>query len=340
MNIKEVAQLAGVSTATVSRTINGSDKVTPETAELVRKAIERLRYFPNTNAQALGSGRSSLYGLIISDITNPFFPELVKSFEDLAIKSGLDVLVSNTDYDPQRTEHCIARLLQRKVDGVAIMTTEMESGLIEEFSRRQIPLVFLDTARPQRNVSTVSVDYAAGIDAAIEHLYTLGHRRIAFIRGSSKHKSSQMRLDAFKKSMRARKLALAAEDIVVGDHTMDGGFTAMQQLLARQKNPQAVICSNDLTAIGALGAIHRTGLRVPKDISLVGFDDITMSAYTEPPLTTIHLSRSAIAHAAFTALRNHGNRNQKREQVIQPNLVIRGTTAKPEEKQKKHLPQK
>ena len=335
MNIKQVAQLAGVSTATVSRTINGSDKVTPETAEQVRKAIQTLRYFPNTNAQALGSGRSSLYGLIISDITNPFFPELVKSFEDLAIKNGLDILVSNTDYDPQRTEHCIARLLQRKVDGVAIMTTEMESGLIEEFSRRQIPLVFLDTARPQRNVGTVNVDYATGIDAAIEHLHTLGHRRIAFIRGSSQHKSPQLRLEAFKKSMRARKLALAASDVVAGDHTMEGGFAAMQQLLAHKQAPQAVICSNDLTAMGALGAIHRAGLRVPKDISLVGFDDITMSAYTEPPLTTVHLSRSEIARAAFTALYHHGERGHKREQVIQPSLVIRGTTAQPAERSRK-----
>src|SRR5579875_369956 len=162
MNIKQVARLAGVSTATVSRTINGSDKVTPETAARVRKAIEKLHYYPNTNARALGSGRSSLYGLIISDITNPFFPELVKSFEEIAVKNGLEILVANTNYDPHRTEHCVSRMLQRKVDGLAIMTTEMDERLREELSRRQIPLVFLDTAHPERNVSNIKLDYAAG----------------------------------------------------------------------------------------------------------------------------------------------------------------------------------
>src|ERR1700733_5738933 len=145
MNIREVARLAKVSTATVSRTINGSDKVTPETKERVQRAIEELGFYPNTWARALGSGRSNLYGLIISDITNPFFPELVKSFEDIAVQNGQEVLVANTNYDASRMELCVSRMLQRKGDGVAIMTSEMEERLITEFESREIPLVFLDT---------------------------------------------------------------------------------------------------------------------------------------------------------------------------------------------------
>src|ERR1700759_3761572 len=144
MNIREVARRARVSTATVSRTINGSDKVTPETKERVQRAIEELGFYPNTNARALGSGRSGLYGLIISDITNPYFPELVKAFEDIAVEHGQDVLIANTDYDPKRMETCVIRMLQRKVDGVAIMTSEMEERLIRNFSTRQIPVVFMD----------------------------------------------------------------------------------------------------------------------------------------------------------------------------------------------------
>src|ERR1700679_614100 len=144
MNIKAVAELAKVSTATVSRTMNGSAKVSPDTAERVRQAIEALNFYPDTNARALGSGRSSLYGLIISDITNPFFPELVKRFEDIAVQHGQEVLVANTNYDPARMEVCVSRMLQRKVDGVAIMTSEMEERLITEFESREIPLVFLD----------------------------------------------------------------------------------------------------------------------------------------------------------------------------------------------------
>src|SRR6201998_850897 len=136
MNIREVARLAKVSTATVSRTINGSDKVNPENKGRVQRAIEQLRFYPNPWARALGSGRSSLYGLIISDITNPFFPELVKSFEDVAVQFGQEVLVANTNYDPHRMELCVSRMLQRKADGVAIMTSEMEEHLIVELRSR------------------------------------------------------------------------------------------------------------------------------------------------------------------------------------------------------------
>src|SRR3984885_15193007 len=162
MNIKEVARLAKVSTATVSRTINGSDKVTAATAERVRRAIETLKFYPNTNARALGSGRSSLYGLIISDITNPFFSELVKAFEDIAVVHGKEVLIANTNYDPERMKHCVTRMLERKVDGVAIMTSEMDDSLIEVFSRRNIPLVFLDTGTYTRSVRCVHIHYHPG----------------------------------------------------------------------------------------------------------------------------------------------------------------------------------
>src|ERR1700761_3642328 len=124
MNIKAVAKRAKVSTATGSRAMNGSARVSPETAARVRKAIEALNFYPDTNARALGSGRSNLYGLIISDITNPYFPELVKAFEDIAVEHGQDVLIVNTDYDPKRMERCVIRMLQRKVDGLAVMTSE------------------------------------------------------------------------------------------------------------------------------------------------------------------------------------------------------------------------
>src|SRR6201991_1566422 len=155
MNIKAVALKARVSTATVSRTINGSTIVNPRTAERVRKAIEALNFYPDVNARALGSGRSSLYGLIISDITNPFFPELVKAFEDIAVQYGQEVLVANTNYDPHRMEVCVSRMLQRKVDGVAIMTSEMAEHLIDEFNNRSIPLAFLDTATTPKGISNI-----------------------------------------------------------------------------------------------------------------------------------------------------------------------------------------
>ena len=270
MNINAVAKRAKVSTATVSRVMNGSAKVSPETAERVRQAIEALNFYPDTNARALGSGRSNLYGLIISDITNPFFPELVKAFEDLAVQHGQEVLIANTNYDPERMKICVRRMLQRKVDGVAIMTSEMDDRLIEDFSRRKIPLVFLDTGTPAPGVSCVRIDYSAGIDMAMEHLILLGHHRIGFISGPMKLSSARMRYTAFMESAARDHLDNNPRLIEQGNHQVDGGHEAMQRILASGARPTAVLASNDLTAIGAMGAIAEAGLRVPEDISVVG----------------------------------------------------------------------
>lgn len=328
MNIKEVARVAKVSTATVSRTINGSDKVTAKTAERVRRAIEALKYYPDTNARALGSGRSSLYGLIISDITNPFFPELVKSFEDVAVQFGREVLIANTNYDRQRMEHCVVRMLQRKVDGVAIMTSEMDDHLIGELSSRKIPLVFLDTGTPQRGISNIVVDYAAGIDAAVEHLRSLGHSDIAFISGPADLTSARVRRKAFLASMKRNGLSVGKERVEEANHRIDGGYAAMVRLLGKGKRPTAVMASNDMTAIGAMGAIFQHGLKVPHDISVIGFDDIAISAFTQPELTTVQLARSEIAKLAFRALQGIEDTATAKgmEYRIEPKLVERSST--------------
>jgi len=329
MNIKEVARVAKVSTATVSRTINGSDKVSEETALRVRRAIEKLRYYPDTNARALGSGRSSLYGLIISDITNPFFPELVKSFEDVAMRHGKEILVANTSYDPARAEHCAQRMLQRKVDGVAIMTSEMHSQVLEDFHRQGIPLIFLDTARARNEISRLVIDYQSGIEAAVEHLHSLGHTSIGFIAGPAKYHSAKIREKAFLKGMQKRNLPIPAHFIQKGDHTIGGGYQAMVQMLTGKHLPKAVITSNDLTAIGALRAIHEKNLRVPQDISIVGFDDITVSSYTEPPLTTVRIPRNEIAETAFHALVEMQKKHSINVHPIRTELVVRESTAPP-----------
>jgi DNA-binding LacI/PurR family transcriptional regulator len=332
MNIKAVAKRANVSTATVSRTMNGSAKVSPRTAERVRRAIAALNFYPNTNARALGSGRSSLYGLIISDITNPFFPELVRAFEDIALKHGKEVLIANTNYDPERMEHCVIRMLQRKVDGLAIMTSEMDERLVEVFSRRNIPLVFLDAGTPGPGISYIRIDYEAGVGAAMDHLTGLGHRSIAFLSGPQHLASARARLGAFRKYAAKRKLPITPGMIQEGDHRVEGGHAAMEHVFASGAHPTAVFASNDLTAIGAMGAIAEAGLRVPDDISVIGCDDIQLSAYTMPPLTTISLPRAEIANAAFRALLNAGSPNAAQPaagaiHTIHPALVLRRSTS-------------
>ena len=333
MNITAVAKRAGVSTATVSRVMNRTANVSPATAERVREAVEALNFYPDTNARALGSGRSGLYGLIISDITNPYFPELVKAFEDIAVEHGQDVLIANTDYDPKRMETCVIRMLQRKVDGVAIMTSEMEERLIQTFGQRQIPTIFMDAVTGVRSASTVSVDYSGGIAQAMQYLFELGHRDIAFISGPLALGSARARAEAFQAALQEHGITIRRNWLQEGDHRVEGGHHAMMRILESGSLPTAILGSNDLTAIGAMGAIHEKGLAIPGDISVVGFDDIELSAYTLPALTTVHVPRRELASTAFRALFRGRDeifdKNRRRNRhVIKTKLLVRQSTGK------------
>ncbi len=331
MNIQAVARRAGVSTATVSRTINGSDKVTQETADRVRAAIRDLSFHPNANARSLGSGRSNFYGLIISDITNPFFPEIAKAFEDVAIEHGQDVLIANTSYNPVRMEVCVRRMLQRKVEGVAIMTSEMDDHLIEMLRGQNIPIVLLDSGTPDAGISVVRIDYSAGVDSGMGHLLGLGHRRFAFISGPLHLASALTRFRAFNDGLARNHLVTHQALIREGNHRVDGGHDAMAQILESGALPTAIMASNDLTAIGAMGAIYERGLRIPEDVSVLGYDDIQLSAFTQPALTTIRLPRDEIARIAFRALfrsprQGTGKLIDGGEYLVQPTLVLRKST--------------
>jgi DNA-binding LacI/PurR family transcriptional regulator len=327
MSIREVAKRAGVSTATVSRTINGSEDVSPRTAAKVHKAIQELDFYPNTHARTLVSGRSRMLGLIISDITNPFFPDLVKSFEDRAVQGGLEVIIGNTDYDPKRMAGCIRRMVERKVDGVAIMTSEADAELVAELTRRNIPTVFLDTGKTGPRSANIVIDYAQGIREALQHLFSLNHRRIGFITGPLNLESARKRHAAFLAGVEVNGV-FDRELVQIGDHRIEGGAAAMKHLLQLTVRPTAVIASNDLSAIGALGAIHEAGLKVPEDISLVGFDDISFARLTQPALTTVQISRTQLAITAFAALEKLiGNDvSQQVDYAIPTQLVMRAST--------------
>jgi DNA-binding LacI/PurR family transcriptional regulator len=289
--------------ATVSRVINRIPSVDEKLAKKVWAAVKELGYFPNAQARALVSGRSSLIGVIISDITNPFFPELIQSFEDLAIKADYEILVGSTAYDLERMEVVIQRMLQRNVDGVAVMTFGIEAPLIKRLAAEGIPLVFMDVAPPEQGMSAIVVDYATGIHEAVQHLAVLGHRRIAFIAGPDSLLSASLRKRAFLSALATIGLAETPEYMFAGDHTLEGGIRGMEAFLHLHNIPTAIVCSNDMTAIGVLHAIARARLRVPEDISIIGFDDIHMARYTVPPLTTVQMSCRTIADMAFNALR-------------------------------------
>jgi DNA-binding LacI/PurR family transcriptional regulator len=335
MDIRTIARAANVSIATVSRTINHVVTVNPKIAKRVWEVIDELDYFPNTQARALVSGRSRLFGLIVSEITNPFFPELIQGFEDIAVEHGYEILVSSTNHDPKRMSHCIRRMLERKVEGVAIMTFGIEEPLLDQLAKRKVPLVFIDVGPKRPGISLLKVDYHHGICQGVQHLVALGHRNIAFITGPANLHSAQSRLSAFTTSLKECGIPSNPAWIIEGDHTLKGGIAAMERLLTEntKKMPTAVMCSNDMTAIGVLHKLYRAGLRVPDDLSVIGFDDIHIAEVTIPPLTTVQMSRFELARAAVTALRAHIESSEttepKRDYKIQTDLIVRESTGAP-----------
>lgn len=327
-SIKDVAREAGVSTATVSHVINNTRYVSEEVRARVLRAVEECGYYPNAHARSLASGRSRIIGLVISDIANPFFPELVKSIETAAFERGYDVILSNTNYDTERTSHYVKRFIERKVAGVAVMTSEMDKSLVDELAKREVPAVFLDVGEPGLHLNNLRVDYEGGIEQAISHLVELGHHRIAYISGSTNLRSARRRLEAFRRTM-GQLFPEEPEHVFYGNFKVEGGRQAAGEILAAGDLPTAVIAGNDLTAIGAISEFRAAGLNVPRDISIVGFDDITFASLTEPTLTTVNLPRDELGRRAVEVLLDSLEDLEKEgaEIRISTELVIRGSTA-------------
>jgi LacI family transcriptional regulator len=331
LDIRDIARRAKVSTATVSRTVNGAGTVSPHLAKRVWKVVEEVGYYPDTHARALVSGRSRVFGLIVSEITNPFFPEIVQVFENIAVENGYEILLSSTVHDPERMKLAVRRMIQRRVEGVAVMTFGMEESLLGDLKLRNIPIVVVDVGPQLPRVSNIKVDYQHGMRQAVQHLAALRHKQVAFISGPVTLKSAAARQSAFVKSMEEIGLQVLPELLIEGDHTLEGGMTAMEQLARRVQRPTAIICSNDMTAIGVMGRSYEEGIRIPQDLSVVGFDDIRLARFVIPPLTSIQMSQSELARLAFHALLTDSRRERPASQgsqyPLQTSLILRDSTA-------------
>jgi LacI family transcriptional regulator len=325
--------MAKVSIATVSRTINGSPLVSDRLTKRVWHAIEQLNYFPNSHARSLVSGRSRIFGIIVENITNPFFPELIQCFEEIAVAHGYEILVSSSNSDPAVLTTCVRRMIERKVEGVAMLTFGEEEPVLDQLSFHDIPLVLAEFRLDDPKTSTILLDYATGIRAAIDHLVQLGHRKIAYLAGPHKIHSAMTRENDFRTAMEAVGLPVQKKWVVECDHTLKGGVAGFDRLQALAAGPTAILCSNDMTAIGVLRAAYLKGMHVPQDLSVIGLDDIDFAEFTLPPLTTIRLSRGDLARAAFEALRQQAEEtssaNIHREFLVSTSLVLRGSTAAP-----------
>ena len=330
MNLREIAKRANVSIATVSRTINSAPNLDPPLARRVRKVIEQAGYYPNTHARALRSGRSRIFGLMVSETVEPFFPEILQTFENLGFEHNYEILLSSIARDPRRMEVAVRRMIERRVEGLAILSFEKETSLVEVFRGRNLPLAVLDQEPPGPLLKTVSIDYKHGVRQAVQHLAALGHARIALITGPARLKTAVARTIAFQECMKEIDLEIPPHLLVEGDHTLEAGMKALSVLTALPDRPSAVLCSNDMTAIGVMRRAFELGLNVPRDLSVVGFDDNQLAQFATPPLTTVQMSYVEIANEAFRALLDsvevRCNGSSREVCAIQSNLALRCST--------------
>jgi LacI family transcriptional regulator len=309
--IADVARRAGVSTATVSRVLSGVGRASPTTQARVEAAARDLGFRPSDVARSLKRRSTLTLGLIVTDIENPYFPQLVKAVEDAAIGEGYAILLCNADEDPEREASYLDVLVERRVDGLIVAASTIGSRQGEWLRRAPLPVVLVNTAAPGSGLPTIVSDNRGGGAAAAGHLLELGHRRFGYLMPPPRNLDAPDRLAGVRDALVAAGLdpggasagaAAAALMIGSGAPTVTGGEAAMAALLERTPRPTAVIAYNDLMAIGAMRAIRSRGLRVPGDVSLVGFDDVAFAAYVEPALTTLRQETAEMGRWAVATL--------------------------------------
>jgi DNA-binding LacI/PurR family transcriptional regulator len=326
MNLEQVARRAKVSTATVSRVLNNASVVKTSTRARVIKAIEELKYHPNLHARNLAGGKSRTFGMIVSNMENPFFFDIYKIVENDAHAAGYEVVVANTDYRAERLVSSIRLMIGRRVAGLAAVVSEMEPALIEELHQSGLPVVFYDVGAPRQNITNIRVNYRRGIDKVIEYLYSLGHRSLGFVGHHATlgpiNERAKAVIDAAARYPDVQVRAAADAD------TLDGGRLAARALLTSGEAPTAIVCVNDVMAVGALRELRERGLRVPRDISVTGFDNVKLSEYCYPALTTVHIPREQVGHMVADALLAKTDKATaaQHEMVIDPEFVLRDST--------------
>jgi len=328
MNLDEVGKRAGVSKATVSRVLNKAEVVRNSTRLRVMKAVAELNYHPNLLARSLAKGASRTLGMIVSNLQNPFFFDIFRALEAEAYAHGFEVVAANTDYDPEHLVRSVRLMIGRRVAGLAVVVSEMNPDLIRELADAKLPVVFYDVGAAGRTMSNIRVNYRRGIERVVEYLHSWNHRRLAFVGHHAALGPISERERAFVETV-SRYSPGTEWRSVANQDALEGGHQAAREILNSGFQPTAMICVNDLMAVGVLRAVREHGLRVPEDISVTGFDNIKLSEFSYPALTTLHIPRERIGHLAFEMLAPESARGQAagREIVIDPELVLRDSTA-------------
>ena len=330
--LKDVAAVAGVHPATASRALNAHTVglLSPQTAERVRQAAEQLGYRVNRMARALKTRRSLAIGMLIPDITNPFFPPIVKGAEDALAEAGYTLVLANTDNDEAKERLQLGGMLQSQIDGLLMATARRRGTAVEQLRAGPVPLVLVNRTIDRGGISAVIPDDHGGMLLAVEHLHQLGHRRIGHVAGPMDTSTGARRAKGFNYAMRALALP-AGRTARARLFNEQEGRRAAATLLARRPRVTAIVAANDLLALGVLEAAAAAGLRCPEDLSVIGVNDVPLADRLRPPLTTIRVAEYDLGHQAARLLLAHIEHRERPAEtvVISPELIIRGSTAPP-----------
>jgi DNA-binding LacI/PurR family transcriptional regulator len=333
VSIKDVARTAGVSHSTVSRALADSSLVAPETKRRIQRIAREMGYTPSAIARGLVTRRTATVGLVVTTIADPFIAEVVRGVEEIALDNDYSVILCDCNAEPERELACVRMLQEKRVDGIVITSSRVGRLYVPLLEELGVPLVLINNQQEGDYVYSVRTDNVAGGRLAGEYLLSLGHRHIAYIAGPSSAHSSIERLEGCRSALRERGLDIPAEWVASGNGRDDGGRAGVDFLLRRSPCPTAIFCYNDMTAIGAMQAVKATDLRVPGDLSIVGYDDIAFAALVDPPLTTVAQSKHALGQRAMdltlNLLKEEEAEGQTGDIVLPPVLVERASCAPP-----------
>jgi DNA-binding LacI/PurR family transcriptional regulator len=325
VSIIDIARLAQVSPSTVSRALQDNPRISPERRAEIQALADRLGYRPSQVARGLVTGRTHTFGVVASDVTDPFVAEVLKGVEAAAREAGYGVLIAMSNRNPAEEIEAAEVLLDHQVDGLIVISSRAPDryARLSRNAADRVPLVLLNNQQPGPNIFSVRMDNEAGAREAVTYLHALGHRRIGFVAGPENGRSSRERLSGYRQGIAACGLDAVDELIQQGAGLPEDGRAALDAFLRLPDAPSAVLCYNDLSAIGLLAAAARVGARVPDDLSVVGYDNIPLSAYAAPPLTTVEQPKAAMGRAAIEVCLAALAGAPIRERVLTGQLVIR-----------------
>ena len=328
VTIKDVAREAKVSVATVSRVLNGSGPVSDETRRLIREIAGRMRYVPHSGARSLITSRTETLGVLLPDLYGEFFSEIIRGMDDTAQKNGFHLLISRAYADRNGIETAM-RAMRGRVDGVVAMSPDLDEESLLNLPST-IPVVLLCSVPRGNEIDSLTIQNCRGAKEMAAHLISLGHRRIAIIKGSARNYDAAERLRGYRLALREAGTEADSSLEREGDFTEAAGYAAAIKLLALRNRPTAIFAANDSMAIGALSALRESGVEIPEEMAVAGFDDIPLARYMDPPLSSVHVPIRELGARAVELLLHgitHKNDHARRRERVSTKLVIRRSTS-------------